>query len=173
MDIRKALPGEEEKALAFYHELIDGMRDNEYRPAWTKGVYPAREDIDDAVRRGQLFLARVEAKIVGAFILNHVQGEGYDRVPWRTEAPGERAAVLHLLGVHPAVQGRGVGTEVLRKAAELSREAGDEVIRLDTLPWNRPGRRMYECFGFQYCGEIRLTYPSTGTIPFSMYEYAL
>ncbi len=36
-----------------------------------------------------------------------------------------------------------------------------------------PGRRLYEGFGFDWRGDFDLTYPTTGTIPFSMYELAL
>ena len=43
----------------------------------------------------------------------------------------------------------------------------------DTLPWNLPGKRLYESFGFQYKGDIKLDYPSTGKISFSMYEFDL
>lgn len=42
-----------------------------------------------------------------------------------------------------------------------------------TLPWNLPGKRLYESFGFQYKGDIKLDYPSTGKISFSMYEFDL
>lgn len=173
MIIRKAVDGEDGNVLAFYHDLIDKMKDKEYRPSWTKGVYPTREDIHEAIYRSELFLAIDNGDIVGAFILNHTQGEGYDKVPWKTVAESDKTAVIHLLAVDPAQHGKGIGKALLRKAVEVCREAGDEVIRLDTLPRNIPGQRLYEGFGFQYCGEIELTYASTGTIPFRMYEYVL
>ena len=173
MIIRKAADGEDDNVLAFYHDLLDKMKDKEYRPSWTKGVYPARSDIHEAIRRSELFLAMDNGGIVGAFILNHSQGDGYDRVLWKTDAEADKTAVIHLLAVDPAQHGKGIGKALLRKAVEVCREAGDEVIRLDTLPRNIPGQRLYEGFGFQNCGEVELTYASTGTIPFRMYEYVL
>ena len=170
MIIRRADQGEEEQILSFYHDLIDGMRDMAFRPYWSKGVYPVLEDIRSAVERGEMYIA-LEDGIVGTFILNHAQADGYTRVSWPTEAAADKTAVIHLLAVSPACQGRGVGKQLLQKAAALCRESGDTVIRLDTLTWNEPGHKLYTGFGFRYCGDLELTYASTGTIPFSMFEY--
>lgn len=173
MRIQKAAAGDVGAILAFYHDLIARMQDNPYRPTWKKGVYPTFESLSDAAEAGTLYFARTEEQVLGAFVLNHQQAEGYERVSWQVEAPPERVAVLHLLGVHPAAHGTGVGTALLKQAEAVSRAAGDAAIRLDTLPHNLPARRLYERFGFQYCGEIVLTDPAAGAIPFSLYEYRL
>ncbi len=83
----------------------------------------------------------------------------------------ERVAVLHLLAADRDVHGQGIGTKLLRAAADLAREEGDEVIRLDTLTYNYPAQKMYEKFGYVPCGDVELTYATTGTVPFRMYEY--
>ena len=173
MTIREALNGEDGDVLTFYHDLIDRMQGQPYCPYWTKGVYPTPEDIVPAIDRSEMFLAMEGSRIAGAFILNHTQGTGYDRVPWRTDAEAGRVGVLHLLAVHPDFQGRGLGRALLGRAVEAARSRGDRVIRLDTLNWNLPGRRLYEGFGFSCCGDFEQTYPTTGTIPFSMYELAI
>ncbi len=173
MVIRAARVGEDRDVLTFYHDLIDKMQGRPYCPYWTKGVYPTREDIAPAIDRSEMFLAEEDGRIAGAFILNHAQGAGYDRVPWETEAEAGRAGVIHLLAVHPDFQGRGLGRALLGRAVEAARSGGDRVIRLDTLTWNLPGRRLYEGFGFRWRGDFELTYPTTGTIPFSMYELAV
>ena len=170
MLIRKAAEGEEDFVLSFYYGLIDGMKGQTYRPSWTKGVYPSMADIRPAIRRSELYLALEDGRIAGAFILNRTQGAGYDKVDWTVIAAPDRVGVIHLLAVDPAIHGRGIGKLLLRKAVEISRARGDEVIRLDTLTRNLPGRKLYEGFGFHYCGDYDLTYPTTGTIPFSMFE---
>ena len=173
MRIRQAIEGKEKEILAFYHDLIDRMQEQPYCPYWTKGVYPTLEDIRRATGRSELFLAEEAGRIAGAYILNHVQGEGYDRVPWQTAAALDEVGVIHLLAVHPDFQGRGLAKALLQSAVERSRSKGDRVLRLDTLTWNLPGRRLYEGFGFNWRGDFELTYPTTGTIPFSMYELAI
>ena len=170
MTIRQADAGEAGAVLAFYHDLIEKMQGQPYCPYWRKGVYPTRQEIEPAARRAELYLAEEEGRVAGAFILNHTQGAGYDRVPWETEADPGEVGVLHLLAVHPAFQGRRLARALLSRAAEESRSRGDRVIRLDTLTWNVPGRRLYEGFGFHWRGDFDLNYPTTGTIPFSMYE---
>ena len=170
MVIRQARIGEDSDVLAFYHDLIDRMQGQPYCPYWKKGVYPTLDVIHSAISRSQMSLATEENRIAGAFILNRVQGEGYDRVPWRGEVAADEVGVLHLLAVHPDFQGRGLGRALLESAVALSRSKGHRVIRLDTLTWNLPGRRLYEGFGFQWRGDFELTYPTTGTIPFSVYE---
>ncbi len=173
MIIRRANSGEDGKVLAFYHDLIDSMQGMPYCPYWTKGVYPAMEDIHPAIECSEMYLAEEDGRVAGAIILNHTQGAGYDRVPWRTAADPDAVGVVHLLAVHPAFQGRGVAKALLNKIVEASRSRGDRVLRLDTLTWNLPGRRLYEGFGFRWCGDFDLTYPTTGTIPFSMYELVI
>ena len=173
MVIRAARVGEDGDALAFYHDLIEKMQGQPYCPYWTKGVYPTLEVIHSAIEGSDMFLAVEAGRIAGAFILNHAQGAGYDRVPWQTAAAPEAVGVLHLLAVHPDFQGRGLAKALLQRAAAEGRSRGDGVIRLDTLTWNLPGRRLYEGFGFQWRGDFDLTYPTTGTIPFSMYELAI
>ncbi len=173
MIIRKAIDGEDRFVLSFYHYLIDQMKDTEFCPSWTKGVYPTLEDIHAAISSAELYVAIGDGVIAGAFILNHEQGEGYDCIAWPVSARADQVAVLHLMAVHPAIQGQGTGRALLQKAAELAREAGDAVIRLDMLPGNLPAKKLYESFGFRYCGDVELYYPTTGTVPFSMYELEL
>ena len=171
--IRKAVSGEAQSVLDFYDRLIDTMRDSPYPLRWEKGVYPTLPDIEEALEEGCLYLAEDAGKIAGAFIVNHTQGTGYDSAAWVWQGDVSRVAVLHLLATDSALQGNGIGRQLLRHAAEVCRARGDGAIRLDTLPWNIPGKRLYEGFGFQYRGDVELTYPSTGTIAFSMYEYIL
>ena len=172
--VRKAVIGEEGSILSFYEQLIDLLRDAEFRPTWKKGVYPTLTDIRSAVEHCSMYVAvDDDGSIVGAVICNHTQGTGYDEVPWTIEAACDRVAVIHLLAVDPRQHGRGTGRALLQKAAEDSRARGDAVIRLDTLPWNKPAHRLYESFGFQWRGDYPLSYPSVGTISFSMYEYIL
>ena len=104
-------------------------------------------------------------------IVTEIEDEAYSRVPWALAT--DRVAVIHLLAADPARHRSGIGTRLLEKAREVARERGAEAIRLDTLPYNTPARRLYEAFGFHYRGDLELYYPSAGRIPFSMYEYLL
>lgn len=171
--IRKAELGEGNIVLDFYYHLIDDMQGAVYPLKWEKGVYPILSDIVFALKEGTLYVAEEEENIVGAFIVNHIQGEGYQLVDWNKKGNDTEIAVLHLLAVSPKCQGQGLGKKMLQKVVEVCKKENDISIRLDTLPWNVPGKRLYEKFGFQYKGDIELNYPSTGKISFSMYEFDL
>jgi ribosomal protein S18 acetylase RimI-like enzyme len=169
MTVNKARDARE--VLEFYHDLIDKMKDSPVRPTWTRGVYPRLESLQAALEAGNLFTAEEDGRVVGAVIVTAEQDEAYSRVPWALAT--DRVAVIHLLAADPARHRSGIGTRLLEKAREVARERGAEAIRLDTLPYNTPARRLYEAFGFQYRGDLELYYPSAGRIPFSMYEYLL
>ena len=173
IEIRRAGCGEEHTILEFYDQLIDHMQDTEYPLRWKKGVYPVLSDIADALNMGALYVAEEDGNIAGAFIVNHIQGEGYQLVDWNIKGRDTEIAVIHLLATAPECQGKGIGRKMLEKAVEICRSENVSSIRLDTLTWNLPGKRLYESFGFQYKGDIKLDYPSTGKIFFSMYEFDL
>ena len=65
------------------------------------------------------------------------------------ERKSERAWLLDLLYVRPAARGRGLGTELLRAAAEHVREAGAGTLALEVLESNAGARRLYERLGFR------------------------
>lgn len=169
----RAKTEEAEKILAFYYDLIDGMQGAEYPLKWTKGVYPLLSDLEVAAADGTLYYAVMDDEIVGAFIVEGRQPDGYENVPWTIEAEEDKVAVLHLIGTSPRHQRKGLGKLALRRAMEIAAQNGSSVMRLDTLTWNVPGQKLYESVGFNCCGDIVLTYACTGTIPFRTYEISL
>lgn len=54
----------------------------------------------------------------GAFIVNHIQGEGYQLVDWNKKGNDTEIAVLHLRAVSPKCQGQGLGKKMLEKVVE-------------------------------------------------------
>jgi ribosomal protein S18 acetylase RimI-like enzyme len=77
-----------------------------------------------------------------------------DGIPCGYWSVEHRTADIHLreLVIHPAAQGHGLGTEVLRR---LQRQAADRdiPIRLGTHHENR-ARRLYVRLGFRYLGSF-------------------
>jgi len=61
----------------------------------------------------------------------------------------ERAWLLDLLYVRPSARGRGLGTELLRAAAEHVRDAGADTLALEVLESNPRARRLYDRLGFR------------------------
>ena len=61
----------------------------------------------------------------------------------------ERAWLLDLLYVRPSARGRGLGTELVRAAAEHARDAGAETLALEVLESNTGARPLYDRLGFR------------------------
>jgi GNAT superfamily N-acetyltransferase len=60
----------------------------------------------------------------------------------------DRAWLLDILYVRPAARGKGLGTELIRAAAEYVQSKGADTLALEVLESNAPARRLYERLGF-------------------------
>jgi len=62
---------------------------------------------------------------------------------------GDRTWLLDILYVRPAARSRGLGTELVRAAAEYVRQQGAEMLALEVLESNADAKRMYDRLGFR------------------------
>ena len=127
---------------------LDGSR-------WKRGVYPLRQDAQEGLEAGALYIAELDGQIAGSVILRREQDSAYRQASWQLsfEVP---VFVVHTLAVDPAYRHRGVGRALLRHAAEMGREAGLQAIRLDVYEENRTAIGFYEACGYHCCGRIDL-----------------
>ena len=104
---------------------LDGSR-------WKRGVYPLRQDAQEGLEAGALYIAELDGQIAGSVILRREQDSAYRQASWQIpfEAP---VFVVHTLAVDPAYRHRGVGRALLRHAAKVGREAGLQAIRLESM----------------------------------------
>lgn len=144
---------------------------------WHMFNHPGAEEIEKAVLAGELYVAEETGPaanvIVGGVVLNQEGAEGYDRVPWPSGAHLDEVVVLHLLGVHPDRQGRGVAKFLLGQAGRLGREQGLRALRLETFPTNYPARVLYERVGFTDLGEHILNFGQIGSMGVQVLEQKL
>ena len=173
MEIRKARPHEFAAVRGFYHSVIDAMEGAEYGPGWKKGIYPADEELRRALESGTLFLGEEDSKACAAMVVNHEGNESYADAPWPTAAEPGEFAVIHMLCVHPACGGRGLGGQLVDHALDLARKTGQKCVRLDVLKGNLPANRLYEGRGFRYIGTLPMFYEDTGWTDYELYEYSL
>ena len=111
--VRQAVIAEYEDVENFYRDLIASMRDSEFKPEWDMGVYPTEQMLKNAISEQTLLLAHLENNLVGVMIVNHDCEPEYENVKWRTDAAKDEVAVIHLLGVSPAYQGKGVAKQMV------------------------------------------------------------
>jgi len=157
----------------FYCGLIDSMRDSEFKPEWEMGVYPTSQQFQQAIDERTLFLAYLDDRLVGVMILNHEYEPEYDNVKWQTDAKKDEIMVIHLLGVSPAHQRKGVAKQMVSYVIELCGQGPIKAIRLDVLKKNIPASKLYLSMGFQFIEAVKIFYEDTGLTDFLLYELAI
>ena len=171
MDIYQAKSEEYQDVLAFYYSLIDALEGLQYSPAWKKDIYPAPQDIQNAIANGWLYYGMENGRIAASMILNQKYNEEYKKAAWKVDAAPEEILVIHLLGVHRDFTGHGFAKEMVRYSFTHAQSAGMKAIRLDVLKGNLPAEKLYESLGFEYITTLPMFYEDTGWMKFELYEY--
>ena len=137
---------------------------------WKKGLHPKAESIREYVEEKAMYLLKSGEEIVGSMAVTMSQGVDYHDIEWKIKANDKDVAVIHLLGVNPKFQKKGIGRELIDDAIRLSNENGKKVLRLDALDSNTPAKTMYLQKGFIFCGRKKLYAENTGWTDFCFFE---
>ena len=171
MIINRATIEEFESIIAFYDDVTERTSDMVTYARWIKRKHPTLEGIRAYIEEGSMYLYKENDAIVGAMAVTMYQGEDYHAIEWSKQVSDDEVAVIHILAVNPDYQGKGIGSEMIRKAIRLAQDNGMKAIRLDALASNIPAHRMYERLGFKYRGKQHLYAENTGWTDFYFYEY--
>ncbi len=114
-----------------------------------EGVYPTRKDAKKALCNNALYVCEENGAVLGSMILDGYQPDEYRKIRWQSKAEDEKVNVIHLLMVRPCAAGKGVGSALVNYAAEVSKQRGCTVIRLDTGEQNIPAVSLYKKLGFR------------------------
>lgn len=146
MEMRSAVPEDLPQLKAMYKEIVRQMQ-RDGLSVWDE-VYPC-EFLGEDIAQGRLYVLTRQKEIAAAFAL--CSGcEGARHVQW--QEPQAPACYIDRLGVNPAVQRQGAGSEALQQAAALAGAQGAAYLRLFVVEGNRPARRLYEKNGFRQAG---------------------
>lgn len=173
MEIRKALKSEAAQIGAFYDKVVLWLDLHINYPKWIYGVYPSEGSVRKAVNDGEQYICTERGAIIGAFILNADPGGSYQKGSWKKDIPDGAYAVVHALAADPALQRRGLGSEIVRFCIEAAGREGYEALRADVVPDNYPARTLFEKCGFTYAGEADLQRGIESIPAFSLYELNL
>lgn len=173
LTVRQAVQEDMPAILELYDGVIELFQAQTGNMGWRKGVYPTEADFQKAIEAGALYVGELEGRLAGGMIITQGTDKSYGDAPWRVDAADDETAVIHTLGVSPALAGRGLGLRMVEGAVGLAREKGWKALRLDVLDVNIPAQRFYERAGFVYIETKRIWYESTGLASFLLYEYAV
>jgi ribosomal protein S18 acetylase RimI-like enzyme len=156
--------------IAFYDDVIERTPEIATYARWQKDKHPTTEGIKAYIDEGSMYLYRESEKIVGTMAVTMYQGEDYHAIEWSQQVADDKVAVIHILAVSPDVQGKGIGSEMIREAIRLAHDNGMQAVRLDALASNTPAHRIYERLGFEYRGKQYLYAENTGWTDFYFFE---
>ena len=173
LKIRTANMDEYYSVRDFYYSLIDAMEDAEFKPGWQKDVYPTQEFLIKSIKNDELYIGKLDEKIVSCMVVNQEYNEGYNHITWSVQALDSELLVIHALGVHPAFSGQGIAKQMVQKVIDTARENHLKTIRLDVLGGNLPAEKAYTKMGFQYLDTIQMFYEDTGWTEYKIYEFII
>lgn len=121
--------------------------------------YPAREDFEADMARGECFVLTCGGEAGGFFTLSARPEEGYAAITdgrWSSEEP---YAVIHRCAVAERWRGSGLADFMAEAWARLARERGLGWLRVDTHRKNKAMQRLIRRHGFQYRGNVLVDVP--------------
>lgn len=128
--------------VELYHSLVGS-------PGCTWDMeYPSKESAEEDVSRGALYVLKRNGKIIAAASMGDFNELGH--LHWTPEKPCELARI----GVAPEMQGRGIGTIILKNIIRTAGEQGFDGMRFLVSKTNPSALAMYEKNGFERCGEV-------------------
>ncbi|MEE0510414.1 MAG: GNAT family N-acetyltransferase [Peptococcaceae bacterium] len=146
---RKATRDDLDAIAAIYERTHDEEEAGHTTIGWVRNIYPTHATAEAALSRNDLFVAENNGHIVGAAIINHLQGTEYADAPWTISVPDEAIMVLHTLVIDPAVKSHGLGSAFVAFYEQYAKANGCQALRMDTNARNRPARTLYNKLGYQ------------------------
>lgn len=139
-----------DEVFAMFRAAIDEMN-LQGIPQWDE-IYPDRDILSHDIIVGQLFVGRIQGKIVCAYVLNNDCDGEYHLGDWKY--PMEYARIVHRLCVHPNYQRRGIARSTMLYIEQQARKLGARSIRLDAFTLNPHALRLYENLGYNRTGMV-------------------
>ena len=113
-------------------------------------LYPTAADFEADIRKGNLYVAEENKKIIALYVISGESDEAYNNAEWKY--PRETSLVLHRFCVSPDFQNRGIGKKVLMKIESQIRSMGYDSIRLDVFTKNQYAQKLYRNNGYEVRG---------------------
>ncbi len=137
-----------ESITALIQEAIKEMeKHNIYQ--WDE-IYPTVKDFEDDIKKGNLYVAEENEKIIALYVISAEADEAYNYTEWKY--PSETSLVLHRFCVSPSFQNRGIGRKVLTEIELQVKNKGYDSIRLDVFTKNPYAQRLYRNNGYEVRG---------------------
>ena len=135
MTVREATAADADRVLALIRTIPE-------LPQWSRSALATGEAMRPGEPRRRLLVAEEESRVLGFAQTVVVLGE----------------AELESMAVAEVCRGQGTGGRLLRRAIEMARADGAEVLRLEVRQGNTAAQRLYERAGMTAAGVRREYY---------------
>ena len=115
-------------------------------------LYPTKEDFENDIISGDLYVGILEDKIAVVFALNQECDEDYQNGEW--EYPERPYYVIHRLCVNPVFRNRGVAARTIHYIERLLKGRDVQAVRLDVFSNNPYSQRLYAKAGYVKTGVV-------------------
>ncbi len=132
-------------------------------------TYPNQDVFIQDVEREELFVLKVNARIVGCIVSSKRMDDEYKAMKWLTT--DRHNLYIHRLAVHPEFQGLGYAQQLMCFVEQQAVTHKYQSIRLDTFSKNKRNQKFYELRGYKKLGDIH--FPNQSDYPFHCYELVL
>lgn len=132
--------------------------------------YPNKQTFETSISNQQLFIFEEDKMLIGAVILNEIQAEEWQAMPWKSNGS---ILAIHALAINCMVQSRGYGQKVLDECEIYGIQNGYNVMRLDAFSENIAAINLYEKNLYQRVGEVVFNYKPKGHQRYYCYEKLL
>jgi len=137
-----------EKVKQAYIDVINHTDGIYKHSKWEYGWHPHDKQLQNYINHGEMFLLEDGDKVAAVVVITMYQEGEYQNVAWKHRHKDNEVAVLHLLAVCPAYQGKGTSQVFLTEIEKFVRKCGKKAIRLDTFAINLPAQKTYERYGY-------------------------
>ncbi|WP_277631023.1 GNAT family N-acetyltransferase [Atopococcus tabaci] len=128
-------------------------------------------DTPAAIRRGEVYLATVQGRPAGMFVLWDRQSE-WDGELWGIDE-SQDYMYLHRVNIVREFAGQGVASKMLAASLEIAKDKGKKAVRLDCLASNDYLNKFYAGAGFAQVGVAKDHDAGEQTADFNLYEQAV
>lgn len=156
-----------------YDDFLDYEAEHGTKTNWIKGVYPTAANAEKGLKNGTLYVGELDGKIVGSYVLNHVQPDEYAKLDWEFPGEGDEVIVIHTLCIDVNQQGKHLGKQFVDFAIEHGRKLGCKTMRIDTYEHNEPAAKLYSKYGFRYVGKTEFFFEQAILENLICFEYKL
>jgi ribosomal protein S18 acetylase RimI-like enzyme len=129
--------------------------------------YPSKKAFIKDINRKELFVLKINSKLIGCMVLTPVMDKEYESINWITG--NNNSLYVHRLAIYPKKQGKGYAQKLMDFAENFAIGNNYNSIRLDTFSKNIKNQKFYEIRGFKRLGNIY--FPKQSEFPFYCYEW--